>query len=147
MTRLHKYIQHFTRTIGALTVIMLTVQPASACRVFLGAEERVSSAYRRGDVTAVLLVHVEQATYTREQLDDAHPWQATAATKRLLWGTYSGSQVSFHGGESSAACDLGYSIPSAGDEWVVYISKMDGLVWIALPKQAALQADPSIRTR
>src|SRR5689334_19739279 len=135
MARLSKCVQHFTRTIGLLAVITLTVQPASACRVFYSAEDRVSGAYRRDDVIAVVLVHVEQATYTREQSYDAHPWQATAAAKRLLRGTYSGSQVTFSGGEGSASCDLGYSIPSAGEEWVVYISKVSGLVWIALPKQ------------
>lgn len=147
MARLRKCVQHLTGTIGLLTVITLTVQPASACRVMHSPEERVSSAYLRDDVIAVVLVHVEQATYIREQSYDAHPWQATATTKSLLRGIYTGSQVIFYGGESSAACDLGYSIPSAGDEWIVYISRKDSRVWIALPKQVALQADPNIRTQ
>ncbi|CAL74122.1 hypothetical protein BRADO0155 [Bradyrhizobium sp. ORS 278] len=113
----------------------------------MGAKERVSDAYRRDDVTAVLLVHVEQAIYTGEQFSDAHPWQATATKKSLLRGAYSGSQVTLYGGQGSAACDLGYVIPRVGDEWVVYISKTSGLAQVALPKRVALEADPSIRER
>jgi len=149
MARLRKCVEYFTRTIGLLAVTTLTVQPAFACRVMRSAEQRVSNAYRRDDVIAVVLVHVEQATYTGELSFDAHPWQAIATANRILRGTYSSGQVAFYGGLGSAACDLGYPIPSAGDEWIVYISKADadGRVWNAFPKRVAIQADPNIRSQ
>lgn len=147
MTRLRKSVQHCISLIGLFAVIALTVEPTSACRVFYSAENRVSTAYVQGEVNAVVLVQIKRANYTSEQRYDAHPWQATASIENILWGTYSGGPVTIDGGNGSASCDLGFSIPSAGDEWIVYISKISNLAWIALPKQVALQVDPSIRTQ
>jgi hypothetical protein len=147
MVQLLKCVVQVARTIGLFAVITLTVQPASACRVRLSEEQRVSNAYRRDDVAAVMLVRVDEAAYTSEQSFDAHPWRALATADHILRGAYSGGQVAFYGGLGSTACDLGYSMPIAGEEWIVYVSKGDGRVWNAFPKQVAFRADPSIRER
>ena len=132
----------------ALMIMALTFSsPSEACRESQQPSERLASAHHKGIFDAIALVRVQQATYLREQGEDAHPWRATATVERILKGSYYPSDVQFERGWGSSACDDGQTIPKAGDLWVVYFwhrpdQKM--VVWISYPAAVASLADPQI---
>jgi hypothetical protein len=132
---------------GWIAIIAIAALPtaAEACTVFSEAPQRVARAYSTNIVRAVVLVRVDQASYVGLHPAHARPWRALATASRVLRGDHSDSQFTFGGGGGSPACDLGYTLPTPGDEWVVYVYAGDGCVLHAFPADVAHEVDPNLR--
>lgn len=130
-----------------IAIIAIAALPttAEACTVFSSAPERVARAYSTNVVRAVVLVRGDQASYVGLHPGHARPWRALATASRVLQGDHSDSQFTFGGGGGSSACDLGYTLPTPGDEWVVYVYADDGRVLHAFPADVAQEVDPNLR--
>ena len=104
--------------------------------------------YANGAISAVAIVRITDAGYTRAAFGDAHPWRATATIRRLVQGSYAAQTVQFERGRGSAACDDGRPPPKAGEVWVIYFWKRadgDQPVWLSYPASLAFEADPRLR--
>jgi hypothetical protein len=134
---------------GAAAGAVAGASPSSACRVYLPPERRLAMGYERGAISAVALVRVTSAGYTRAPIGDAHPWRALATIQRLFRGSYPAPVARFDRGMGSAACDDGRPPPKAGELWVIYFwqrGRGDQPVWQSYPADIAFRADPRLRT-
>jgi hypothetical protein len=122
--------------------------PSRACRAHFSPEQRLAMGYQSGAISAVALVRIADAGYTRAPFGDAHPWRATATVRQLLQGSYTARTVRFERGWGSSACDDGRPPPKAGEVWVIYFWKRaegDQPVWLSYPASVAFEADPRLR--
>jgi hypothetical protein len=131
----------------AVAAALTIATPSEACRVYRPPAQRVADGYKTRTVSAVTLVKVLDANYTRLPISDAHPWSASAKIVQVLHGSYSRQMVHFERGWGSAACDDGLPPPAVGELWVVYFWKRaegDQPVWVSYPAKVAFAADPSL---
>lgn len=127
-------------------LVVLVPPPASACMINRLPADRLESAYQQDIIIGRAIVVVQSASYIREMDRDTHPYRVTAHTVRAQSQTTLPQTTQFERGWGSAACDLGFSKPAAGDRWVVYFWRDDAgqaKVWEAFPLAIALAADPS----
>lgn len=119
--------------------------PADACAIYQSAEQRLEFGYRERVIEGRAIVRITSSDYIQPVSGDMHPYRA-----RTVLQSTDAEEVprrdTFVGGWGSAACDLGYPRPDAGETWVLYYWKDragDWQVWLALPLAAARAADPS----
>lgn len=134
--------------LGLMIFAILAISgPAEACRSYRSPAQKLSEGYGTGAISAIARVTVEAASYSAAPFADAHPWSATAAVVQLVQGTYAPKRLRFTRGWGSAACDEGYAVPKAGDQWIIYFTRQqngDPIVWASYPASIAADADMSL---
>lgn len=131
--------------IGAMLLALLPALQAQACAVNRPANVRLEQAYAQDVIIGRAIVVVQSAEHIAPPVPDLHPFTVTARAVRRETGAGLPAQVTFEGGWGSAACDLGFAIPAAGDRWVIYFWRDNtgfARVWEAYPLDVAIAADP-----
>ena len=136
--------------LAASLAMGLIAAPAHACMVSISPEQRIAQGYSQGYFTGVALVRIQSARYVQAPHGDSHIWRASATVRRALRGKYPSRNVTIDGGRGSAACEVNYALPKAGDLWIVYYwTERDGTqaVHQAYPLRLASAADPRVAAR